>query len=209
MRENEVRESIRRENRHKERENRHRESRDRKSLKANVTVGQLQRGSNLRNNINAQERNKSVLKVIDGVSTSFYFIGFSDEWERSAMWRFFKSFGNVVDVYVPQKRAKNGKKFGFFRFIGIDNECMLVDKITAAWAGKDRLVMNKAKYERSAMNPSNSERLGAGSKNYFVVPGWQTTAPVHTLGKMSYAEAACKANLPHVQASGVRDEELT
>lgn len=43
------------------------------------------------------------LKVIDRHSHSFFFTGFTEEWQSSAMWRYFKRFGTVVDVYVPQK----------------------------------------------------------------------------------------------------------
>lgn len=64
------------------------------------------------------------------------------------MWRFFRKFGNVVDVFVPQKRTKLGRRFGFVRFKGVNDEHKLVDLITEAWGGNDSFVVNRAKFER-------------------------------------------------------------
>lgn len=96
----------------------------------------------------------NALKILDRVSTSFFFTGFSDEWQRSAMWRFFKSFVNVVDVFVPHKRSSNGKRFGFVWYMGVENERKLVDEITATWAGNARLILNKAKFKDPVGPPS-------------------------------------------------------
>lgn len=84
------------------------------------------------------------------------FMGFSDDWQRSSMWRFFDSFGNVVDVFVPLKQARNGKRFGFVRFKGVRDETLLVQLVMNTWVGVERLYMNKAMFtrNRTLTNPS-------------------------------------------------------
>lgn len=125
------------------------------------------------------------------------------------MWRFFRLFDNVVDVFVPQKHAKNRGRFGFVWFKGVRDMSKLIDLVTEEWAGTDHVVMNKTKFERSQSDSSPIVKKSAGVKNYYLVPGWQSKATPQTHSNMSYVEVAHCQNLAQVQASCVREEELT
>lgn len=50
--------------------------------------------------------------------------------------------------------------------------------------------------------------MNTGAKDYFAVPGWQSNNPTHAHGRLSYVEATRRGNMAHVQAGGVRQEEL-
>lgn len=47
---------------------------------------------------------------------TFYFTNFPESWGVEPLWKMFTRWGKVVDVYLPKKRNKEGKLFGFVRF---------------------------------------------------------------------------------------------
>lgn len=149
------------------------------------------------------------LKVLEGVSKSFFFTGFSEDWEHSAMWRFFRTFGNVVDVFVPQKRTKNGQRFGFIRYKGVKDEGKLVALIIETWAGNENFIFSKARFERLRNSLSQPPNVCLDVKEYNVVPGWKTTEAPHTIGRSSYAEMASHGNLVQIHAGKIREAELS
>ncbi|GLT29698.1 hypothetical protein SLA2020_045450 [Shorea laevis] len=57
-----------------------------------------------------------------GQTTTFFFYNFRDKWEVEDLWHGFKMYGKVVDVFVLQKRDKRGRRFGFVRLSGVQNE---------------------------------------------------------------------------------------
>ncbi|GLT26698.1 hypothetical protein SLA2020_017440 [Shorea laevis] len=74
-----------------------------------------------------------------GRSTTFFFYNFSRELETKFLWNCFHMYGKVVDVYVPSKRDKRGKRFGFVRLTGIDNEIQMEKKLNGIWIGSYKM----------------------------------------------------------------------
>lgn len=66
---------------------------------------------------------------IDGVrkegrgddATSFFFTEFPDHYGAKDMWSIFQRFGRVFEVFIPNKRDKRGKRFGFVRFFEVSD----------------------------------------------------------------------------------------
>ncbi|KAI3684819.1 hypothetical protein L6452_34045 [Arctium lappa] len=48
--------------------------------------------------------------------TSFLFFNFLEDWNVPHLWKAFKYYGNVGDIYMARRRMLNGKRFGFVRF---------------------------------------------------------------------------------------------
>lgn len=99
---------------------------------------------------------------------------------------FFKSFGLVVDVYVPQKRTKGGRRFGLVRYRGVMNEHKLLAEVSDAWAGHEKLVIHRARFDRSLFK-MNSTMLSQPfwkmmAARVVVVPliSWMKKAPTKT-----------------------------
>lgn len=159
--------------------------------------------------ISSIERSAKALAVVEGASTNFFFSGFSEDWKRPAMWRFFRKFGNVMDVFVPQKGAKNGRRFGFVRYKEARDEQWLVDRVTEVWAGLDPLVLNKARFSRSRMESSPSTKLCSATKTYQVVPDCKLLATSQPQKFSSYADVVRRKFQTQAQASAVREEELS
>nr|GFB10109.1 RNA-directed DNA polymerase, eukaryota [Tanacetum cinerariifolium] len=57
-----------------------------------------------------------------------------------------QSYGTVVDVYIPNRRSKAGKRFAFVRFIKVDNVDRLVGNLCTLWIGRMHLHANVAEF---------------------------------------------------------------
>nr|GFC43389.1 UvrD-like helicase, ATP-binding domain, P-loop containing nucleoside triphosphate hydrolase [Tanacetum cinerariifolium] len=56
------------------------------------------------------------------ISTTMFVTNFPDESTAKELFHACSVYGHVVDSYIPNKRAKNGKRFGFVRFINAFSE---------------------------------------------------------------------------------------
>lgn len=66
-------------------------------------------------------------------STTFFFTNFPETYGLEDMWRVFLKCGRVVDVFIPPKTDRYGKKFGFVRFIDVQNPTSLEHKLDSLW----------------------------------------------------------------------------
>lgn len=58
-------------------------------------------------------------------TTSYYFTNFLDDLGRKELWFCFLKWGKVRDIYVPPRRDKRGKRFGFVKFEEVKNTKVL------------------------------------------------------------------------------------
>lgn len=88
------------------------------------------------------------LKVIDRSGVSFFFTNYPKDWTRQSMWIHFQRFGNVLDIFIPNKRSKQGTKFGFVKFKEVNNMEDLLVKIKSVAVGANYLLVNEARFRR-------------------------------------------------------------
>lgn len=86
---------------------------------------------------------------LDKISTSYFFTDFPEDWTSKSMWSFFNLFGIVVDIFVPQKRSKAGRPFGFARYKGVQEFDVLTTKVRSIAVGADPITFNVAKFQRN------------------------------------------------------------
>nr|GEZ47880.1 RNA-directed DNA polymerase, eukaryota [Tanacetum cinerariifolium] len=60
------------------------------------------------------------------ISTSIYVTNFADSFSAKELFQVCKQYGHVVDSFIPVKKSKEGKRFGFVRFINVFNVDRLV-----------------------------------------------------------------------------------
>ncbi|GKD51811.1 hypothetical protein Tco_1280787, partial [Tanacetum coccineum] len=60
-------------------------------------------------------------------------------------------YGHVVDTFIPTKRSKAGKRFGFVRFINVFNEERLVNNLCTIWIDRLKLHANIARFHRTPL----------------------------------------------------------
>ncbi|GKV48490.1 hypothetical protein SLEP1_g55300 [Rubroshorea leprosula] len=74
-----------------------------------------------------------------GQVESFFIYNFPEDWDAKALWYQFQNSGKVVDVFVPSKRDRWGKWFGFVRMRGVQDVKQLEEKLNRIWIGSYKL----------------------------------------------------------------------
>ncbi|GJW36549.1 RNA-directed DNA polymerase, eukaryota [Tanacetum coccineum] len=88
------------------------------------------------------------------ISKSIFVTNFPNNITAKDLWNLCQGYGTVVDVFIPNRLSKAGKRFAFVRFIRVDNLDRLVGNICTLWIGRMHLQANVVRYERSSAPPS-------------------------------------------------------
>ncbi|GLT45333.1 hypothetical protein SLA2020_191700 [Shorea laevis] len=99
-----------------------------------------------------------------GWSTTFFFYNFPEELEAKFLWNCFQMYGKVVDVYIPSKRDKRGKRFGFVRLTGVNNEIQMEKRLNEIWIGSYKMRVKIAK-DKQRQPPQPRKLQGAVKVN--------------------------------------------
>nr|GEU85870.1 hypothetical protein [Tanacetum cinerariifolium] len=110
------------------------------------------------------------------ISISVYLTNFPDSCSAKDLFQLCKTYGHVVDSYIPFKRSKSGKRFGFVRFINVFSVERLVNNLCTLWIGNHRLLANVTRYQRPPANDKASASLG-GNQTF----PKQVKAPLHRI----------------------------
>nr|GEU67334.1 RNA-directed DNA polymerase, eukaryota [Tanacetum cinerariifolium] len=91
------------------------------------------------------------------ISKSVFVTNFSDNFGYRDLWKLCEAYGNVVDVFIPNRKSKAGKRFAFVRFIRVVDLVRLIGNLCTLWVGRFHLHANAIRYERPC-KPINSVR---------------------------------------------------
>ncbi|PWA88234.1 hypothetical protein CTI12_AA122180 [Artemisia annua] len=127
------------------------------------------------------------------ISHSIYVTNFPDSVTSRDLWKTCSVYGTVVDVFIPQKKSKAGKRFAFVRFIKVFNLERLVENLCTIWIGRYHLYANQVRFERPH-KPSSIPNSKAGSPNRTL----NSTVPLH-----SNDRAGSYANIVNGVSSGM------
>ncbi|GKV19346.1 hypothetical protein SLEP1_g29624 [Rubroshorea leprosula] len=83
-----------------------------------------------------------------GQVESFFFYNFPEDWDAKALWYQFQNYGKVVDVFIPSKRDRRGKRFGFVRMLGEQDVKQLEERLNRIWIGSYKLRARVASVRR-------------------------------------------------------------
>lgn len=98
---------------------------------------------------------------------------------------FFNRFGLVVDIYVPLKRSKGSRRFGFVRYKGVVDVNDLILKNKKIAVGADPITINAAKFKsRTTKTSATTTTL----KDYHVSPAWKKLPPPPPCPKGSFVD---------------------
>nr|GEV16033.1 RNA-directed DNA polymerase, eukaryota [Tanacetum cinerariifolium] len=101
------------------------------------------------------------------ISKSIFVTNFPDNTTSTDLWEVCQGYETVVDVYIPNRKSKAGKRFAFVRFIIVGNVDRLVGNLCTLWIGRMHLHANVVWFERSPIhsshstNPIRSDNTGA------------------------------------------------
>nr|GEW70802.1 RNA-directed DNA polymerase, eukaryota, nucleotide-binding alpha-beta plait domain protein [Tanacetum cinerariifolium] len=82
------------------------------------------------------------------ISKSVFVTNFPKNSIARDLWKVCSDFGMVVDVFIPFKRSKSGKRFAFVRFIKVINLERLVSNLCTIWIERYHLHANYVRFER-------------------------------------------------------------
>nr|GEV36108.1 RNA-directed DNA polymerase, eukaryota, reverse transcriptase zinc-binding domain protein [Tanacetum cinerariifolium] len=82
------------------------------------------------------------------------------------LWNACKQYGYVVDAFIPDRKSKDGKRFGFIRFIKVFDVERLVSNLCTIWIGKHNLHANVVRFHRPSLdkNRDDWQRNGENQK---------------------------------------------
>ncbi|GJR57152.1 nucleotide-binding alpha-beta plait domain-containing protein [Tanacetum coccineum] len=90
------------------------------------------------------------------ISISIYVSNFPESFSAKDLFHACSKYGHVVDSFIPSKRSKEGKRFGFVRFINVFSAERLVGNLCTIWIGRCKLQANIARFDRSSLNNRNT-----------------------------------------------------
>nr|GEW77089.1 nucleotide-binding alpha-beta plait domain-containing protein [Tanacetum cinerariifolium] len=109
---------------------------------------------------------------VSKISTSIFVSNFPDSFSSKDLFHACKQYNHVVDSFIPSKRAKDGKRFGFVRFINVFSVERLVNNLCMIWVGRLKLnanvaIFNKENLKSSRIVDKTAKRFNKSSHNTF------------------------------------------
>jgi hypothetical protein len=101
---------------------------------------------------------------LDQVATSFYFTNFPDDIKAADLWSKFARYGRVGEVYIPDKRDKQGRRFGFVKYRDIVDAREQLDLISNIWVGSFRLRVNLSRFAKYSPRKEVTEKVAEVGK---------------------------------------------
>ncbi|GJW03090.1 RNA-directed DNA polymerase, eukaryota [Tanacetum coccineum] len=96
------------------------------------------------------------------ISTSIFVTNFPETCSAKDLFNTCKQYGHVVDAFIPLKRSKAGKRFGFVRFINVFSVERLVSNLCTIWIDKHKLRANITRFQRPSGNTNVSVPISVG-----------------------------------------------
>ncbi|GJU65091.1 RNA-directed DNA polymerase, eukaryota, partial [Tanacetum coccineum] len=95
---------------------------------------------------------RSKVDLTQNISKTLFVTNFPDHTSARDLWGTCKAYGTVVDVYIPFKKSKAGKRLAFVRFIKVENLDRLVANLSDSFKGN---VGNSSKSFASVLKSVN------------------------------------------------------
>jgi RNA recognition motif-containing protein len=100
-------------------------------------------------------KRKGYVQRLDQASTSFFFTNIPDDVKAVDLWPKFAHFGRVGEVYIPEKRDKQGSRFGFVKYRDVRDAREQLDLISDIWVGTYKIRVNIARFGKGAPAKEN------------------------------------------------------
>jgi hypothetical protein len=102
---------------------------------------------------NGQRQNKHAVGEVLGTElkryVTFYFTNFPAQLSNFYLRKGFEVCGMLEDVFVPNKRNRNGEPYGFVKFANVRDVSKMTKALNAVWFGHFRIRASVAKFERN------------------------------------------------------------
>nr|GEV03953.1 nucleotide-binding alpha-beta plait domain-containing protein [Tanacetum cinerariifolium] len=89
---------------------------------------------------------------VSRISTSIYVCNFPESFSAKDLFHSCKQYGHVVDTFIPFKRSKDGKRFGFVLFINVFNVERLMSDLCTILVHRSKFHANIARFHKAPLN---------------------------------------------------------
>jgi hypothetical protein len=151
----------------------------------------------------AQKRNGFLLNL-DKTTTSFFITNFPEEATTEDLWKLFLKYGRIGEVFIPRKRDKKGRRFGFVKFKEVVEIEALTESLCNVWMGSFKLIVNRSRFarlEKKEVLPSNPAEGSSSTLNEVKLGGPYRNALLGKSGSSSHEvlEITAPVNLEFVK----------
>ncbi|PWA67088.1 hypothetical protein CTI12_AA319520 [Artemisia annua] len=144
------------------------------------------------------------------ISTSIFITNFPEATSAKELFIACSQYGHVVDSFIPTKRSRAGKRFGFVRFINVFSVDRLVNNLYTVWIDRFKFHANVARFNRASVNSqkldsqmkdgskrdcNNIDKNGIGVKNYSQ-PRGMARSFVHAVKGQEQSDTKEEKNCP-------------
>ena len=92
--------------------------------------------------------NRKDVDKFNSMSQAIYITNFPNQTNNGDLWRLCEKYGNVVDVFITNKKSRLGKNVGFVRFIKVFFLEGLVRDLCSIWIGNHKLFASIPRFSR-------------------------------------------------------------
>ncbi|KAJ4823456.1 hypothetical protein Tsubulata_019688 [Turnera subulata] len=104
---------------------------------------------------------EQVQRAVDsGEAVSLYVENFAPEWKPVDIYRIMSKYGEVMDVFVPRKKTRQGKIFCFVRFRGVKDVQRLINDVNRIHVEEGVIVANLARRREWTGTQKREDRPG-------------------------------------------------
>ncbi|GJR55393.1 RNA-directed DNA polymerase, eukaryota [Tanacetum coccineum] len=105
------------------------------------------------------------------ISHSVFVTNFPDYVNSRDLWNKCSVYGTVIDVFIPNKKSKAGKRFAFVRFIKVFNLDRLMENLCTIWIGSYHLFTNQKDADQWNGSTGSHQKKGGVTSYVSVVNG--------------------------------------
>ncbi|KAL2656545.1 hypothetical protein AAZV13_04G127800 [Glycine max] len=149
----------------------------------NQTQNQVVRGQHTRYYMNWRDK--------DDITS--YFTHFPEEADEEILWKHFKKWGDVREVYIAKRRNREGRRYGFVRFKGVLDARGLEVKLDNTFINEHKLFVNLPRFTRTARTDGTQQNTVMG-RNSTSTTSKLCDAPIDPY-RRSYVEVVSNGKL--------------
>ncbi|MCI40109.1 RNA-binding protein 25-like, partial [Trifolium medium] len=100
------------------------------------------------------DRSDGYVNRLNKEAISYYFTNFPDDILVVDLWKVFAKYGRVGEVYIPKKKDKWGRRFGFVKFKEVKNVEELSRRLGEVWCGTYKVRINLSRFAKGSQQRS-------------------------------------------------------
>jgi hypothetical protein len=133
-------------------------------------------------------------------TTTFFFTNFPDRYGAKAIFNSFHNYGEVMEVVIPIKRDKGGRRFGFARFAEVVDIYKLEKDLDNVVFGGGKISVNVSRFQRTVEKDDAEGREGRS----ITIQSQKQRSRTKSISRPYHSRP--RNNVPHSYAQALRSD---